>query len=102
MLDLARITQNKTITQIHNQLDQMTAMRAQLSVLLNESLFSPHLSKEPIEENLRLYDAIAKDLKLYFAKAEFTILGLVQKNLEEQNVNEDIMEEMDLLSLGIK
>ena len=92
--------QNETTNQIHNQLNQMTAMRNQLSVLMNESAFATDSIEESIEVNLRAYDAITKDLKLHFARAEFMALNLIQKESQGQDVNEDIMQDMNLLSLG--
>ena len=92
--------QNETMNQIHNQLNQMTAMRNQLTVLMNESALATNSIVESIELNLRAYDAMTKDLKLHFANTEFRILSLIQNESEGQDVNEDMMQEMDLLSLG--
>ena len=92
--------QNEIMNQIHNQLNQMTAMRNQLSVLMNESALATDSIEESIELNLRAYDEMTKDLKLHIANTEFRVLSLFQNELQGKDVNEDIMQEMDLLSLG--
>lgn len=92
--------QNETMNQIHNQLNQMTTMRNQLSALMNESAVATDSIEESIELNLRAYDAMTNDLKLHFANTEFRVLTLIQNESQGKDVNEDIMQEMDLLSLG--
>ena len=92
--------QNETMNQIHNQLNQMTAIRNQLSVLMNESALATDSIDESIELNMRAYDAMTKDLKLNFANTEFRVLSLIQNESQGKDVNEDIMQEMDMLSQG--
>ena len=93
--------QNETFGHIHHQLDQMTELRHQLSILMNDSTNSKNLIDRSIHENLRRYDASVKELKLHFSKTEFSILSLIQKD-DQGFIDKEIEQEMDLLSLGIK
>ena len=92
--------QNETFGHIQHQLDQMTELRYQLSILMNDSTNSTNLIERSIHENLKQYDAGVKELKLHFSKTEFSILNLIQKD-DQGFIDKEIEQEMDLLSLGI-
>ena len=92
--------QNETFGHVHRQLDQMTELRYQLSILMNDSTNATNSIEHSIHENLRRYDAGVKELKLHFSKTEFSILSLIQKD-DQGFIDKEIEQEMDLLSLGI-
>ena len=92
--------QNETFGHVHRQLDQMTELRYQLSILMNDSTNATNSIEHSIHENLRRYDAGVKELKLHFTKTEFSILSLIQKD-DQGFIDKEIEQEMDLLSLGI-
>ena len=93
--------QNETFGHIHRQIDQMTEMRNQLSDLMNANSASSDSVKHSIDEIIKKYDASVKELKLHFSKMEFSMLSLIQKDDQKENLDDDIMQELDMLSIGI-